>query len=688
MTSCGASTRGRGYCLGVDLGTTFVAAAVARADQVTMAGLGDRSVVMPSVVYARDDGALVTGESAGRRVVSHPDRVAAEIKRRLGDPTPLLLGGSAYSVTDLLGTLLRDVLDRVAAEQGGPPESVMLTHPANWGPHQQTLFAEVARSAGAANWRTVTEPEAAAAHYAATRPMAVGEVIAVYDFGGGTFDATVLGRTEHGIEVLGTPQGIERLGGADLDEAILSFVNHASGGALTALDLRDPSTVVALARLRQDCVLAKEALSLDVEATIPVFLPGRHLEVELSRTQLEDLIRAQVESTITALSSALQSASITPDRLSTVLLVGGSSQIPLVGRLIEERLGCRTVVDEHPKHAVALGAAALARAAGGTGSGAPVLPLFPEHVPAAGNHVPAAGNRVTAAGNRVTAAGNHVTDPGNHVTAAGNHVTDPGDRAPETQLTTVGRIPAARGPAAEGTTGAATGAATPGRHRRGIAIAASLLLLAGAATGLGVSLPQSGTGSLQQAAAQQQPAGAAPTGGSPEPAPVATPAVVLPSDVPGLVNAVTADNSLAGAQTQPLVAQLNAVTAGTGEARRQAALGALGIVGGTGVRPELASAVTTAVTPFTVLNTPADMIADLEPNPALGGPNAFRVLGCMQEFRGHTPQQQQSESQEILELLPTWSANGGVRADLVEATVRIVTPVAQGQKSFSDVETG
>jgi hypothetical protein len=82
------------------------------------------------------------------------------------------------------------------------------------------------------------------------------------------------------------------------------------------------------------------------------------------------------------------------------------------------------------------------------------------------------------------------------------------------------------------------------------------------------------------------------------------------------------------------------------------------------------------------------MIADLQPNPALGGPNAFRVLGCMQEFRGHTPQQQQAESQEILELLPTWSADGGVRADLVEATVRIVTPVAQGQKAFNEVETG
>jgi molecular chaperone DnaK len=641
MTSCGTAGSGTGYCLGIDLGTAFVAAAVARADSVKMVALGDRSVVMPSVVYARDDGTLITGEPAARRAVSNPDRVASEIKRRLGDPTPLLLGESAYSVTDLLGTLLQDVLDRVAVEQGGPPESVMLTHPANWGPHRQNLFAEVARFAGVQNWRTVTEPEAAAAHYAATRPMAVGEVIAVYDLGGGTFDATVLGRTEAGIEVLGAPQGIERLGGADLDEAILSFVNHATGGALTKLDLGDPRTAVALARLRQDCVLAKEALSVDSEVTIPVFLPGRHEGVELSRSQFEGIIQAQVESTILALNRALHSASITPDRLSAVLLVGGSSQIPLVARMIGERLGCRTAVDAHPKHAVALGAAGLIRSAGAAGSAAGVLP------------------------------------------APSEDASRPGEPAPEPSLTTVRGTPAARGP------NASTAAGTPGRNRRGIAIAAGVLLFAGAATGLGVSLSGNATaGGQAQAAGHPDTAGAASAGVTPWTAPVTTEAVLLPTDVPGLINAVTADGSLAGAQTQPLVAQLNAVAAGVGEARRQAALGALGIVGSPGIQAPLTSAVTTALNPLTVLNTPADMIADLQPNPELGGPNATLVLGCMQEFRGHTPPEQRAESQEILELLPKWSANGGVRADLVEATVRIVTPVAQGQKAFTDVETG
>lgn len=629
MTNSGTPARDTDYSLAIDLGTSFVAAAVARGDQVKMVALGDRSVVMPSVVYAREDGALITGDSAGRRVVSNPDQVASEVKRRLGDPTPVRLGGSAYSVTDLLGTLLRDVLDRVTAEQGGRPERLMLTHPANWGPHQQQLFAEAARAAGAENWRTVTEPEAAAAHYAATRPMEVGEVIAVYDLGGGTFDATVLGRTVNGIEVLGHPRGIERLGGADLDDAILSFVNHAAGGALAAQDLRDPSSVVALARLRQDCVVAKEALSLDTEATIPVFLPGRHLEVELSRPQFEDLIRVQVESTIGALSRALQSASVTPERLSAVLLVGGSSQIPLIARMIEEQLGCRTVVDEHPKHAVALGAAVLAESARAADSGALLLQLPRENAP-----------------------------------------SDDARGAVPVPLS----VP---------------GPTTSRPRRRVLTVAAGLLLLTGAGTGLGVSLSQASTsGQHGQAAGPRSAPHPAPSPATPSTPSVTTEAVVLPTDLPGLIRAVTADSALAGAQTQGLVAQLDAAKLGVGEARREAALGALGIVRRAGVEAPLVSAVTTALTPFTVLNTPADMIADLGPNVALGGKNAFRVLGCMQEFHGHTQLQQQRESQEILRLLPTWSANGGMRPDLVAATVRIVTPVAQGQKALTAAETG
>jgi actin-like ATPase involved in cell morphogenesis len=349
-----------GYSLGVDLGTTFVAAAIASSTRVEMFTLGDRSVVTPAAVYVREDGVLLTGEAATLRAVSSPDRVSREFKRRLGNPTPVMLGGQSYTVTALLGALLRDVVEKVVETEGEPPERVLLTHPANWGPFRRALFEEVPQYAGLDNPPLVTEPEAAAAHYAASRKLADNQTVAVYDLGGGTFDATVLRKQAGGVEILGTPEGIERLGGVDFDEAILSYVDYTAEGALSELDLGDPQTGVALARLRQDCVAAKEALSVDTETVVPVFLPGRHFDVRITRADFEDLIRASIESSIGALSRTLASAQVAPAELSAVLLVGGSSRIPLVARMVSAELGRPTVVDTHPKHAVALGAATLA----------------------------------------------------------------------------------------------------------------------------------------------------------------------------------------------------------------------------------------------------------------------------------------------------------------------------------------
>src|SRR5689334_12527399 len=137
-----------------------------------------------------------------------------------------------------------------------------------------------------------TEPEAAATYYARSGRLREGEIVAVYDLGGGTFDATVVLQKAEGLEILGAPKGIETLGGVDFDEAILSYVNDTAGGALADVDMGDAHTAAALARVRQDCVLAKEALSVDTQAIIPVFLLGRHFEIRLTRTGFEDMLRA------------------------------------------------------------------------------------------------------------------------------------------------------------------------------------------------------------------------------------------------------------------------------------------------------------------------------------------------------------------------------------------------------------
>jgi molecular chaperone DnaK (HSP70) len=355
------------YSLGVDLGTTFVAAAVARPTGIAMVPLGDQAVVAPAVVAVRPDGSIVTGDAAERRAVSQPALVARGLKRRLGDPEPVGLGDVSYPVATLLGAQLRDVVTRVSDREGGPAERIVLSHPTTWTPTRRGRFEEVARAAGLEAPLLVTDAEAAVQHAAPSR-LRDGGIVAVYDLGGGGFEATVVRTGPGGPEILGTPEGTDVLGGADIDEAILSYVDDAVGGALARLDLDDARTAVALARLRQDCVLAKETLSLDTEAVVPVFLPGRHFEIRLNRTTFEQMLRAPLQSTLDALSHAVRSAGLSPADVDAVLLVGGSTRIPMVAEMLGREFGRPLLEGVHPVHAVALGAAALAAAPAGYGA--------------------------------------------------------------------------------------------------------------------------------------------------------------------------------------------------------------------------------------------------------------------------------------------------------------------------------
>ncbi len=345
------------YRLGIDLGTTYVAAAVARADRVEVVGLGNRAAAVPSVIHLAADGTVLTGEAADRRGPSEPDRVAREFKRRIGDPTPLLLGRAPHSAESLTGMLLRWVIDKVAELEGGPPRHIALTHPANWGPYKQDLFAQSVRLADASAAMTLTEPEAAAVAYAANERVERGSVIAVYDLGGGTFDAAVLRKTADGFEILGQPEGIERLGGIDFDEAVIGHVRGALGAALDKLDPDDPATLAALTRLRRECIDAKEALSSDTETSIPVMLPGLQTDVRLTRAEFEQMVRPTLVATVDAMRRALASAEVQPAAVTSVLMVGGSSRIPLVAELVSDAFDRPIAIDAHPKHAIALGAA-------------------------------------------------------------------------------------------------------------------------------------------------------------------------------------------------------------------------------------------------------------------------------------------------------------------------------------------
>jgi actin-like ATPase involved in cell morphogenesis len=348
------------YYLGIDLGTTYTAAAVWRDGRVEIANLGTRAPVVPSVVLLRDDGTILTGEAAERRAVTEPQRVAREFKRRVGDPTPIIVGGTPYSADSLTARLLRSVVDAVAEREGEAPAGVVVSHPANWGPFKQDLLRQSLRIADLGDAATITEPEAAAIHYASQERVEPGAVVAVYDLGGGTFDAAVLRRDATGWEILGEPEGVERLGGVDFDQAVFHHVQTAVGEAVEALDPDDPAAVAALARLRRDCVEAKEALASDVDVVIPVMLPNIQTDVRLTRSEFEAMIRPTLIDSIGALRRALRSADIGPEEVTRVLLVGGSSRIPLVAQLVGSELGRPVAVDAHPKHGVALGAAIIA----------------------------------------------------------------------------------------------------------------------------------------------------------------------------------------------------------------------------------------------------------------------------------------------------------------------------------------
>ena len=360
-----------GYCLGIDLGTTFTAAAIIRDGRPEMAVLGSRTAAVPTVIFVADDGTeILVGEAARRRVATDPGRVAREFKRRLGDSTPIFLGDTPRSPESLLALVLRWVVDQVTQQEGGPPDRVVVTHPANWGAYRKELLEHAIRQSDVANVSTDHRARGG------RRVLRVGRADRAR-----RADLRLRPRRRHvrrrppaqdrrpGSSSSATPEGIEHLGGIDVDEAIFEHVRRSLGGVLEGLDPDDPQAVRALHRLREECTEAKEALSYDAGATVPVLLPGVQSEVVITRSELEPMIRPLLADTIAALRRSFATAGVEPAQVRAVLLVGGTSRIPLVAEMITAELGRPVAVDAHPKHSIALGAALTA--AGSSVSGTP-----------------------------------------------------------------------------------------------------------------------------------------------------------------------------------------------------------------------------------------------------------------------------------------------------------------------------
>ena len=233
-----------GYLLGIDVGTTRTAAATGRADaglgDFEIVNLGDRASSVPSVLYLGKDGIVLVGDAAERRATTDPDRVVREFKRRIGDPTPIVVAGRTWAPEELSARLVRWVVDRVAEREGGPADRIAITHPASWGAHKKDRLS-AALTAHGITASFLAEPQAAALHYAAAERVESGSTIAVYDLGGGTFDAAVVHKDGRGFTLTGRPEGVERLGGIDFDEVVFEHVRAGLPEAFEGLDDTDPA---------------------------------------------------------------------------------------------------------------------------------------------------------------------------------------------------------------------------------------------------------------------------------------------------------------------------------------------------------------------------------------------------------------------------------------------------------------
>jgi molecular chaperone DnaK len=356
------------WTLAIDFGTTYTVAAVANSaganhteDTTRLIDLeGDGTSKMPSSVVVTDDGEIVVGRAAVRQAALYPAAFEATPKRLIGRRT-ILLGETLVPVVELIAAVLRHTADEARRQCGDTnPALVRLTHPAKWAGPRLEVLREAARIGGLGEVELVAEPVAAATRIG-TAMVEVGERIAVYDFGGGTFDAAVLLRTPSGFSVAGDPGGRDPLGGEDIDDRILAYLGTGPLGAHpdwpALISSPEPNWRRLRAELRRRVRDAKEDLARSLAATM--WIPGLECEYQISRSELDGLIETDVAQTVDELAATIAAAGCSPEDLAGIYLVGGSSRICLVRELLRERFGVEPAHFEDPKAIVAIGGAAL-----------------------------------------------------------------------------------------------------------------------------------------------------------------------------------------------------------------------------------------------------------------------------------------------------------------------------------------
>ena len=342
--------------VGIDLGTTNSAVAAVMDGQVKILS-SEYGPTLPSVVGLTPDETLITGTVAKNQLAAFPDRTVASIKRKMGSDTTVKLGGQEFTPPEISAMILRRLRTIASETLGQDVQRAVITVPAYFNETQRQATREAGELAGLKVERIINEPTAATLVYHPNSSQR--QHIAVYDFGGGTFDVSIV-RLEAGVTEVLSSQGDTALGGDDLDYALFQ---HVAERLRQEQDVDVNQNVQAKFRLLQACEQAKIRLSESESTTIAEeFLmekDGQPLNVNISidRQTLNDLIEPFVERTIDCVSRALRECSMTIQQIDDLVLVGGSTRIPLVADRLRQQFQREPSRAVDPDLAVALGAA-------------------------------------------------------------------------------------------------------------------------------------------------------------------------------------------------------------------------------------------------------------------------------------------------------------------------------------------
>ncbi|HRY81893.1 MAG TPA: Hsp70 family protein [Spirochaetia bacterium] len=358
--------------LGIDFGTTNSLCAWIEDGRPQIVPNDRGSRTTPSVVALSHSGEILVGESAKNQAVASPQTTLTGVKRRLGSRDPVRLGDRSFPPEEAASWIFAKLKRDSEAFLGFPVEQAVVSVPARFGEAQRRAVKEAARRAGLEVPRLVNEPTAAAVARAFLDPEEADteRVVLVYDFGGGTFDVTVLAARGRVCEVLSSA-GDDRLGGMDIDALLYREAAEAFRRDWGVDPDSDPFLAQQLMDLSERAKIELSSRS-EVTFTIPFLNAGRglsHPSFGLSRARLEDLTRPLAERTLSLVRKALDEAGKRPMDVGALVLSGGSSRIPLVRRMISELLPLEPEGRVNPEEIVAVGAAVEAAILSGRAGG-------------------------------------------------------------------------------------------------------------------------------------------------------------------------------------------------------------------------------------------------------------------------------------------------------------------------------